>query len=94
MNKYETFFLIKDDTMEEQRNKIIDTIKDYIITNGKITKIDSLGVKKLAYEVRGYKQAYYYIIEFDNESKNVSELERIYRITDEILKFIVIRKED
>ncbi len=94
MNKYETIFLMKDDIAEEERNNVIDTIKNYLEENGKITKIEDLGIKKLAYEVRKYKEAYYYLIEFESTSEIIPELERKYRITDEIIKFIVIRIED
>lgn len=94
MNKYETVILIKSDITEEKRNDVIDTIKKYLNENGKITKIDELGIRKLAYVVQKYKEAYYYVIEFNSNAENIAELERIYRITDEILKFIVVRKED
>lgn len=94
MNKYETVILIKSDITEEKRNDVIDTIKKYLNENGKITKIDELGIRKLAYMVQKYKEAYYYVIEFNSNAENIAELERIYRITDEILKFIVVRKED
>lgn len=93
MNKYETIFLMKDNLTEEQKNAVIEKIKSYIAANGTITKIDDLGIKKLAYEIRQYKQAHYYLIEFESEASKIQELERIYRITDEILKFIVTRKE-
>lgn len=94
MNKYETVILLKNDITEEKRNNVIDTIKKYLNENGKITKIDELGIRKLAYEVQKYKEAYYYVIEFNSKSENIAELERIYRITDEILKFIVVRKDE
>lgn len=93
MNKYETIFLMKINLTEEQKSKVIDTIKNYINENGKITKSEDLGQKKLAYEIRQNKEAYYYIIEFYSESKIITELERMYRINDDILKFIV-RKEE
>lgn len=94
MNNYETIILIKNDIEEEERNKVIDIIKDYLNENGKITKLDNIGVRKLAYEVRGYKEAYYYLIEFESEPDIIAELERKYRITDEILKFIVVRRDN
>ena len=47
----------------------------------------------LAYEVKKQNQGYYYVINFELKSEDIYELERIYRITDEILKFIVVRKE-
>lgn len=93
MNKYETIFLMKSDITEEQKNKVIDNIKNYLTTNGKIAKTEDLGLKTLAYEIKTYKQAYYYLIEFDAKYEAISELERIYRINNDILKFIVVRKE-
>lgn len=94
MNKYEAIFIIKNDLTEEQRNKIIDTIKNYINENGKINNIENLGEKTLAYEIKEYKKSYYYLIEFETESETIRELERIYRINSNILKFIVVRKDN
>lgn len=94
MNNYETIILIKNDIEEEERNKVIAIIKDYLKENGKITKLESIGLRKLAYEVRGYEEAYYYLIEFESEPDIIAELERKYRITDEILKFIVVRRDN
>lgn len=94
MNNYETIFIMKDDITEEQRNEVINKIKDYLNINGKITNTTNMGLRKFAYEIRKYKQGYYYVIEFDSEASAIAELERIYRITDEILKFIVVRKDD
>lgn len=94
MNKYETIFIMKDDITEEQRNEIINKIVNYLNTNGKITEKNDLGLKKLAYEIRKHRQAYYYQIYFEAKSTVITELERLYRITDEILKFITIRQND
>lgn len=56
MNKYETIFLMKKDLTEEQQTKIINTIKNYISTNGKIITEQDMGVRKLAYEIRKRKK--------------------------------------
>lgn len=93
MNKYETIFLMKNDLTEEQKNKIVDTIKNYLNENGKIINTEDLGQKKLAYEIKTYKEANYYLIEFDSKPEAIGELNRMYRINDDILKFIVVRKE-
>ncbi len=94
MNKYETIFIMKNDITEEQKNKIIFTIKNYLNEKGKITKEQDLGQKKLAYECKTYKEGKYYSIEFDAESEAIRELERIYRINSDILKFIVVRNDN
>ena len=53
-----------------------------------------LGKKKLAYEIRKQNEGIYYLFEFESDPDFIKELERIYRITDEIMKFIVVRKDD
>lgn len=94
MNKYESIIIMKPTLTEEQKEKVINKIKDFITTNGEITKFETLGIKKLAYEVRKQKEGDYYIIKFNTESSIIAELERIYRIIDEILKFIVVREDE
>ena len=92
MNNYETIFLMKDDITEEQKNTVIEEIRDYLTKNGKISVEENLGKKKLAYKVREYEYAYYYLIQFVGKADIISELERKYRINENILKFITIRR--
>lgn len=94
MNKYETVILMSNQTTAEQRDNVITKIKNLINENGKITKTSDIGEKKLAYEVRKHTRAYYYIINFESDASFISELERNYRIIDEILRFIVVRQDD
>ena len=94
MNKYETVMILDCNISEEDRKNEIEKIKNYIEKNGEIKKIEDMGKRKLAYEVKKNKEGYYYIIEFSTNPENIAELERIYRITDEILKFIVVRQDD
>lgn len=92
MNKYETIFLMKDDLTKEQREKIINIIREYLNKNGKITSESEIGLRTLAYDIRKYKQAYYFLFEFESEPIIIQELQRTYRITEDILKFIVVKK--
>ncbi len=94
MNKYESIIIMSSTLTEEQKEKVINKIKDFITANGEITNFEALGIKKLAYEVRKQKEGDYYIIKFHTESSIIAELERIYRITDEIIRFIVVREDE
>ena len=47
----------------------------------------------MLFEVKKHKEAFYYLVCFESMPENIAELERLYRITDEVLKFIVVRKE-
>lgn len=94
MNKYETVFLINDTLTEENKKEVIKKFKDYISKNGELISTEDIGSRKMAYEIKKQKTAHYYIINFKTKSENITELERLYRITDEILKFIVVRRDD
>lgn len=94
MKKFENIFIIKNNITEEQRENAEKSIVDFIDKNAKILKKEELGLKTLAYEIKNCKQGYYYIIEFECDGTIISELERKCRATDEIIKFVTIRKDD
>ena len=90
MNKYKTVMILDSTISEEDRNNAIEKIKNYIEKNGEIRKTKDIGKRKLVYEINKNKEGYYYIIEFTTNPENIVELQRIFRITNEILQFIVI----
>ena len=93
MNSYETVILVTNTINDEQRKDVLEKIKKLISVNGTITSTEELGEKKLAYEVRKHAKAFYYVIKFQSKSSFIAELERVYRITDEISKFIVVKED-
>lgn len=94
MNNYETIFIMNPNITEEQRKEVISKVEKYINENGKITNKKDIGKRKLAYEINKNSHGDYYLIELECEPKVIYELERIYRITDEIMKFITIKKDN
>lgn len=94
MNKYEVMFIVKP-AEEEAINAVIAKFENLITNNGgNIEKIDRWGKRRLAYEIKDLNEGYYCLINFTAEPKAVFELERIMKITDEILRHMVIRQED
>ena len=93
MNEYENVIIIKTDLSKEETSKVILKIENNIRNFAEITKKDDLGIKKLAYEIKKFKEATYMLFNFEANPDSISELERVYRITDDIIKFIVVRKE-
>ena len=65
-----------------------------INNDGKVEKVDELGKKKLAYEIQKNKEGYYVVFNFEANPDLISELERNYRITDEVIKFMTIKVEE
>lgn len=94
MNKYESIIIINPSLEEQGIKEVITKFTDLINGNGKVENIDEMGKKKLAYEIKKQSEGYYVVYTFEANPEFISELERIYRITDNIMKFITIRKED
>ena len=93
MNKYESVIIINPSVEEEGMKTLIQKFTDLIDKDGKVEKVQELGKKRLAYEVKKNKEGYYVVFYFDANPQAIAELERNYRITDEVIKFIVVRAE-
>lgn len=95
MNEYENVIIIKTDLSKEETSKVILKIENNIRNFAEITKKDDLGIKKLAYEIRKNNEEHYLVYQFQVEEKMrefaIREIERFYRITDEVIKFLIIK---
>lgn len=95
MNKYESVIIINPSLDEQGIKDVITKFTDLINNNnGKVENVDEMGKRKLAYEIKKQSEGYYVVYTFEADPEFIKELERIYRITDSIMKFITIRKED
>lgn len=93
MNKYESVVIINPSVEEEKIKELSQKFTDIINNDGKVEKVEELGKKKLAYEVKKNKEGYYVVIHFEANPELITELERNYRIMDEVIKFITIKAE-
>lgn len=95
VRNYETTFVMVPDMEEEDRENIINRAKSIIKDhNGEINEEDEWGSRQLAYEINDYKTGYYTVIDFDAETTVVQELERQLNIMPNVLRHLVIKKED
>lgn len=94
MNKYESIIIVKPDVNEEGLKALEEKFTGLINEAGKVESVENMGKKKLAYSIKKYTDATYMLFNFEAEPTLIKELERVYRITDEILKHIVVKKED
>ena len=92
MNLYESMYILKPDIDEEARKALIEKFKSLVEENGgKVEKVDEWGQRKLAYEIDYIKEGYYVLMTFESEPQFPAELERNYKINDNVLRFNVIR---
>ena len=92
MNKYESVIIINPNVDEAALKALQDKFTGLINENGKVEEVVDMGKRKLAYEIDKNKEAFYVLFNFESKPEAIAELERVYRITDEILKFITIKK--
>lgn len=94
MNKYESVVIINPNLEVEGIKTLIAKFSDLINSNGTVSSVEELGKRKLAYEIEKQNEGYYVVIKFEAKSELIAELERVYRITDEVIKFIVVKEEE
>ena len=93
MRKYEIIFIVKP-MEEEATNAVIEKFKNLIVKNGgTIDKEDRWGKRRLAYEIKKSTDGYYCLFNVTCEPACVSECDRVMKITDELLKHMIVRDE-
>lgn len=94
MNKYESVVIINPNLEVESIKALIAKFSDLINSNGTVSSVEELGKRRLAYEIKKLNEGYYVVIKFEAKPELIAELERVYRITDEVMKFIVVKEEE
>ena len=94
MRKYETIFIAKPNLTEEEFAALLDKFKALIEKNGTLTNVDDQGNKKLAYPIEFLNEGHYVLIEFESPVEFPAELERVYNITDGIMRSLTVSKEE
>lgn len=94
MRPYEAMVVLRpnleEDALEAVKARLTSVITDQ---GGEITHIDQWGKRRLAYEIDGHIEGFYVVMKFQGDPGITTELERIMRITDSVMRFLVIRDE-
>ena len=93
---YESIFILRSSLADEEAEAVIEKMKSALTKNGAtIMKAESWGKKKLAYEIKHDRRGTYILLQFESTQENmVSELERLYRLEDSVIKFLTVRVEE
>lgn len=94
MRKYEMVCIFVPNMEEEERNGLLDKIKGIIETDGQIEKIDEWGLRKLAYEIKDYVEGHYVVINFQAGKEVIDELDRVIKITDKVIRHMIVKEEE
>ena len=87
--KYETIFIVNPNLGEEAITAIVEKFKALIADNGTVVSVDDWGKRRMAYEINDLREGYYTLIEFES----LPSLDRVYKITDGVMRSIIVCKD-
>lgn len=95
MRKYETVFISDPDLNDQARSELFERIKNILIKeNGTLINFDQWGEKKLAYAIKKKFRGYYVCMTYAGTGDTVKEIERNFRLSEDIIKFMTILLSD
>ncbi|MGI6189689.1 MAG: 30S ribosomal protein S6 [Clostridiales bacterium] len=95
MRKYETLYIIQP-TLEEEAVKALVERFSALITEqgGQVEKVDEWGKRRLAYPIDDFREGYYVLMNFSSDADTPQELERVFKITDGVIRYLIIREDE
>jgi len=94
MVKYESIFVLDAALSEEELEALTEKFKALIAAHGEVESVDVWGKRKLAYPIDYKTEGYYVLVNFAADAEFPAELDRIYGITDGVLRTIIVRKDE
>ncbi|MBP2243162.1 small subunit ribosomal protein S6 [Cytobacillus eiseniae] len=94
MRKYEIMYIIRPNIEDEARKALIERFNTILTDNG-AELIDSKewGKRRLAYEINDFRDGYYQLMHVNAEAKAVDEFTRLAKISEDIIRQIVVKDE-
>lgn len=89
MRKYEVMYIVRPDVEQEALQAVIEKFQGIINNGGEITKHDVMGKRRLAYEINKHREGHYVLVHFTATPAVVAELDRVMKISDEIIRSLI-----
>ncbi len=94
MAKYETIMVLSTTLEEDALKATMTKFTDLIAANGTVDSVDEWGKRRLAYPINDEPDGYYVLVNFTSEPTFPTELERIYKITEGVLRSMIVALEE
>jgi small subunit ribosomal protein S6 len=91
MRKYEVMYIIRPDVEQELLDATVAKFQGIITNGGEITSHELMGKRRLAYEIKKFRDGIYVLVNFNANATVVNELERVMKISDEIIRYLIIQ---
>ncbi len=89
--KYETIFIISPTLGEEETKAVVQKFQSLIESNGTIETTEEWGKRRLAYLINDLAEGYYVLVRFESPKSFPAELDRIFHITDGIMRSLIVK---
>ena len=86
-------YIINPQLEDEAIKGIVERFKNLVESQAQLVSIDEWGKRKLAYPIEKINEGYYVLMEFSAEPDFPQELERVFRITDGVMKYLIVKQE-
>lgn len=92
---YEVMYIAQPDSTEEDVSKLNDGIQKLVeAEGGNVVKLDNIGRRKLAYEIKRKTEGHYVLFEIEGSGKEIAEIERRFRVNDAVMRYITVRVDE
>lgn len=93
MNSYELLYILNNELADEAKEQTIEKLNAVVTGNGgAIDGVDKWGTRRLAYPINYKNEGYYVLVNFTAPATLPDELERVMRITDSVIRFMIVKK--
>lgn len=95
MRTYEVMYVVRPNIEDEARKAVVERFKGILASNGsEVIEEKDWGKRRLAYEIQDFTEGFYNIVRVKSENDEaISEFDRLAKITDDIIRHIVVREE-
>lgn len=91
MRKYEVMYIIRSDIEQEAVQATIEKFQGIINNGGEVTKHDVMGKRRLAYEINKFRDGIYVLVQFNANNDVITELDRVMKISDEVIRYLIVK---
>lgn len=92
LRAYETMYILRPTIEEEAVDQLVTKFADHVTNaGGKVEKAEKRGRKRLAYEVKDFRDGFYVLMNFEAAPESITELERAFKLNDDVIRHVVVR---
>ncbi|ARJ50933.1 30S ribosomal protein S6 [Staphylococcus lutrae] len=96
MRTYEVMYIVRPNIEEDARKAVVERFNGILASEGsEVLEAKDWGKRRLAYEIEDFKDGYYNIVRLQSDNnKATDEFQRLAKINDDIIRFIVVREDE